>query len=322
MQESLHRAQANDAYWHGLFGGLYLPHLRRAIWNNLLALEADLDAVAPNSAVEEHHDIDSDGSLERVLHSATLKAYVREDCHAGLVELSSLSLAHNFGDTLQRYPEASHEKLGHQQTPSAESEGITSAHDRIAFRHEILPGDAEPDIRPRGLFLERLVAANGNSTGVENYHADSAPGVYIAQGKGWRLEKRYEVVGSTLTVTLRLSGKHLPAHLQTEINLAMPSCDGFGGRYLLPDGEVPCGFGQELKRPALAAVRLEDSELRGAVALAVSPAPTFLGRPHLTVSQSEAGFEKIMQATCLILSWPAIAGEYRITLTVEPAPAV
>jgi hypothetical protein len=322
MQESLHRAQANDAYWHGLFGGLYLPHLRRAIWNNLLALEADLDAVAPNSAVEEHHDIDSDGSLERVLHSATLKAYVREDCHAGLVELSSLSLAHNFGDTLQRYPEAYHEKLGQQQTPSAESEGITSAHDRIAFRHEILPGDAEPDIRPRGLFLERLVAANGNSTGVENYHADSAPGVYIAQGKGWRLEKRYEVVGSTLTVTLRLSGKHLPAHLQTEINLAMPSCDGFGGRYLLPDGEVPCGFGQELKRPALAAVRLEDSELRGAVALAVSPAPTFLGRPHLTVSQSEAGFEKIMQATCLILSWPAIAGEYRITLTVEPAPAV
>ena len=28
----LHRTQANDAYWHGLFGGLYLPHLRRAVW--------------------------------------------------------------------------------------------------------------------------------------------------------------------------------------------------------------------------------------------------------------------------------------------------
>jgi hypothetical protein len=25
LQEYLHRAQANDAYWHGLFGGLYLP---------------------------------------------------------------------------------------------------------------------------------------------------------------------------------------------------------------------------------------------------------------------------------------------------------
>ena len=37
LQEYLHRAQANDAYWHGLFGGLYLPHLRRAV----LAAEDD-----------------------------------------------------------------------------------------------------------------------------------------------------------------------------------------------------------------------------------------------------------------------------------------
>jgi len=29
MVDELYIAQANDAYWHGLFGGLYLPHLRR-----------------------------------------------------------------------------------------------------------------------------------------------------------------------------------------------------------------------------------------------------------------------------------------------------
>ena len=44
LRTLLYRAQANDAYWHGLFGGLYLPHLRRAVWQNLLALEAALDA--------------------------------------------------------------------------------------------------------------------------------------------------------------------------------------------------------------------------------------------------------------------------------------
>ena len=31
MFDQLYIAQANDAYWHGLFGGLYLPHLRRAV---------------------------------------------------------------------------------------------------------------------------------------------------------------------------------------------------------------------------------------------------------------------------------------------------
>lgn len=317
MQEQLHRAQANDAYWHGLFGGLYLPHLRRAIWNNLLALEAALDA-AGSPVAEARGDLDNDGLIECVLQSPALKAIVREDGHAALVELSSLTLAHNLGDTLRRYPEAYHAKIGLQQS-AASTDGIASAHDRIAFRHEIAPADAEPESRPRGLFQERLLWNDGSRTDVASYQTDTAPGCFVASGDGWQLEKRYAVSDATLTVSLRLSGNQLPARLETEINLAMPSCDGFGGRYLLPGGEVPGGFGQPLQRDALAALRLEDSELRGAVALAVSPAPTFDGRPHLTVSQSEAGFEKIMQATCLTLSWPASAGEFVITLSIDPS---
>src|SRR5256712_6649815 len=34
-RRAIGRAQCNDAYWHGVFGGLYLPHLRAAIWRNL-----------------------------------------------------------------------------------------------------------------------------------------------------------------------------------------------------------------------------------------------------------------------------------------------
>ena len=28
MLDHLYQSQCNDAYWHGVFGGLYLPHLR------------------------------------------------------------------------------------------------------------------------------------------------------------------------------------------------------------------------------------------------------------------------------------------------------
>ena len=34
-QEHLWKAQCNCAYWHGVFGGLYLPHLRHGIYENL-----------------------------------------------------------------------------------------------------------------------------------------------------------------------------------------------------------------------------------------------------------------------------------------------
>ncbi|MER3442967.1 MAG: hypothetical protein C4333_02145, partial [Meiothermus sp.] len=33
----LHAGQSNDAYWHGLFGGLYLAHLRLAVLSHLIA---------------------------------------------------------------------------------------------------------------------------------------------------------------------------------------------------------------------------------------------------------------------------------------------
>ena len=37
------RAQCNDAYWHGVFGGLYAPHLRTELWRNLIRAESAAD---------------------------------------------------------------------------------------------------------------------------------------------------------------------------------------------------------------------------------------------------------------------------------------
>lgn len=35
----LYKGQCNCAYWHGIFGGLYLPHLRYAVYKNLIEAE-------------------------------------------------------------------------------------------------------------------------------------------------------------------------------------------------------------------------------------------------------------------------------------------
>ena len=52
LTADLYRAQANDAYWHGLFGGLYLPHLRRAGRGSIVNLSsiAGLVGLAPRLA--------------------------------------------------------------------------------------------------------------------------------------------------------------------------------------------------------------------------------------------------------------------------------
>ena len=42
----LYRAQCNCGHWHGAFGGIYLPHLRNAVYRCLIAADEILDRVA------------------------------------------------------------------------------------------------------------------------------------------------------------------------------------------------------------------------------------------------------------------------------------
>jgi 4-alpha-glucanotransferase/alpha-amylase len=44
---------------------------------------------------------------------------------------------------------------------------------------------------------------------------------------------------------------------------------------------------------------------------------TLRARPHFSVSQSESGFEKIMQATTLLLEWPVTAPQLIVTLEIK-----
>ena len=38
-EDHLHRGQSNDCYWHGLFGGVYIVHMRMATLAHLIAAE-------------------------------------------------------------------------------------------------------------------------------------------------------------------------------------------------------------------------------------------------------------------------------------------
>ena len=62
---------------------------------------------------------------------------------------------------------------------------------------------------------------------------------------------------------------------------------------------------------------LEDGVLGGALQLSMDPPAALSARPHKTVSQSEDGFEKIMQAVTLKLAWPLSELNREMVLTLE-----
>jgi hypothetical protein len=324
MRELLYQAQANDAYWHGLFGGLYLPHLRRAVFNSMIGLEALLDREAPRAPLERR-DIDLDGTDELALHNGIVQAIVRCDHEAAVVEFDSYSLSHNFADSLMRREEHYYAKMNLGHHAQAQDGGIASAHDRVSFKHAIAQADIEPDARPRALFLDHWLSLDGEAALAPHYAPSAdAPGDrpaarFQARLPGGTVSKQISIADNRLTVRYRLDLTS-DGRFDTQLNLAMPACDGFLGRYLY-EGSIPGGFGQPLRLESASTLSLEDGVLGGVLELLTSAPATLVAQPHFSVSQSEDGFEKIMQAVTITLGWAVSAGvtEFAVALEVRRA---
>jgi len=99
-KESILKAQCNDAYWHGIFGGIYFPHLRRVIWNNIV--KADFEN-SPCELIKE--DIDFDGEIEIKLKS---KGFIVVASEKGIIKELSIKNIGNLNVCLSRYKEFYH----------------------------------------------------------------------------------------------------------------------------------------------------------------------------------------------------------------------
>ena len=322
LQDLLYQAQANDAYWHGLFGGLYLPHLRRAVYNAIVKLEHLLDQmeVRPERAQQ---DFDFDGHDELFLHNALLQAIVRLDANATVVELDAYALSHNFGDTLSRQHEHYYRKIHHGENGQAyRGEGIASPHERVTFKHVIGAEDLTVDAHPRALFYDSWFDAETPQSGsppqrlaYQHVHSTGLTACFEAAGEILKVEKTFRIEGNRLTAHYRFSGKPR-GWFGTELNLALPSCDGPAGRYIF-QGSIPGGFGQVFETEKLESITLSDDVLGGKLLLHVNHPVQLYAAPHFSVSQSEAGFEKIMQAVTLKLAWPLHAAQHEILITLQ-----
>ena len=220
---------------------------------------------------------------------------VRDDGLGAIHELDFYALRQNFGDTLVRREEHYHRKIREGGHGDHSGDGIASAHDRVHFKHPVSPEDLTPDAYPRAMFLDRI-----EDQPLPIRYALRAVSANAAELSGPGLTKRISVKDNALTVEYRLERES--AGFETEINLAMPSCDGFLGRYVV-NGEVPGGFGEAYNWEGIKSLTLEDGVLGGKVTLTTGEPVSVSAAPHKTVSQSEDGFEKIMQAVTLRLAW-------------------
>lgn len=113
-ENELWQSQCNCPYWHGIFGGLYLPHLRQANYRHLIRAEKLADEMAagrPDWLKTEIIDLDVCGQPEIILSSSRLGLIIAPHYGGALYEIDIKARDLNILNTLARRFEAYHAEI-------------------------------------------------------------------------------------------------------------------------------------------------------------------------------------------------------------------
>jgi len=134
-RDLLFAGQCNCPYWHGVFGGLYLPHLRQAIYKKLIEADGILRRLADRTAYGHTVDWDRDGFDDIVVGGRDLSMVVCPARGGQMVEFDIHDMNVNIADCLTRRREGYHQKLLKAQTEKADDE-TRSIHDMVVTKEK------------------------------------------------------------------------------------------------------------------------------------------------------------------------------------------
>lgn len=329
-------SQCNDAYWHGVFGGLYLPVLRYPVYHNLIAAESDLDKLEKKTRVTaDICDFDCDGHDEILIESPTLNCYLKPDQGGFLFELDFKSISLNLLDIVSRRKETYHEKLA-QATREGGGEGVSSIHDLVKVKEKGLEKLLVNDWYRHGSLIDHFFGARTTLDDVWRCQYDEE-GDFVNQPYSSEIERRKGEITVTLTkdgairrdqkshrLSVRKSVTVSPGEHGIRIEYGILNLEDdpidlwFGVEFNvgLQAGHMPDRYyyvpGQTLDAPQLesrgeisdtSVVGLRDEWLGADVRIDVGTPTTFWRFPLETVSMSESGFERIFQSSVVIPHW-------------------
>ena len=336
-RDQLLRGQGNDAYWHGVFGGLYAPHLRTELWRNLVKSETLVDQLTPGGALPrvEFLDYDSDGDSELLFSSPEYQALLKPCDGATVASFDFRPCSATLINSVQRRPEAYHSRLRETATTNPSGGGAVSIHDQVRVKEPNLESFLRYDRFARHSFrllffdparvcgdyeklqLSELAGPAGGEFEIRHSSANYADLVFEQQlpefGADPANPPRLVITKHFLfgpapqgcevscDVSFTLS-KPLTVPLQfgieSVINLLAPTePDRF---FETTGGHQNLRFAGTLPAPLL---RMEDGWQRMRITLHAPASSEFWISPIDTVSESEGGFERVYQGSQILALW-------------------
>jgi 4-alpha-glucanotransferase len=331
-RDALYRGQCNCPYWHGLFGGLYLQHLRSA--NMSALIEAEELAGARERVEVTLADHDGDMADEVLFEAPALNLYVSPARGGSGLEIDLRRARFHLTGVLGRRPEAYHEDVPRAQVLSDEELGNVSAHDLVRAVEPGLADKLRYDAFPRGAFVDHLLPRDADMGVLDAYAplADFANAVYKVESveqddtearavlacarDGFRLTKSFAVRAAEIRVRWRLEASGAPRRVrfgsQLDFTLLTPATDGGRRLEIEGQGDVDPMPGARGVVRGVGSVRIVGESMNVDVTLRATPPAELWRAPIETVSQSERGFERAYQGTALVFVWDGEVGDDRV----------
>jgi alpha-amylase len=335
------RSQCNDAYWHGVFGGLYSPHLRTALWRALVEAEAITDRLAHRDtswAEVRQCDFDADGRDELCFASESYAAILAPSDGATISALDFRPSNVALINSIARRVEAYHSKV--KDIAAGESQGAVSIHEVSRAKEAGLAQLLRYDRWNRNCFRVLLYSAEKSFADYERiqldensavaggdfrvHHSDAfGAALDCDEEDGWKVAKKFAFASNgesfeivcEVEISPRSAAKALLG-VETVLNFLAPDVPD---RYFDSHGERHPLRWSGVTPPS--ELRVVDEWQNAAVNLSAPDAREFWIAPIETVSDSEQGFERVYQGSQILAVWPVElnAGETwrgRLTLTV------
>jgi alpha-amylase len=352
--DHLYQGQSNDCYWHGLFGGIYIVHMRMATLGHLIAAEDLADGAAAVGARPfgaRLADVDLDAVDEVVVTSPGQTVVIDTAEGAGISSWDLRASRVALASVMRRRPEAYHERMvaadraaeeqaigpapagGHVAAAAAPA----SIHDILTMKEPGLVAFLHYDRHERRSGLVHLLPADGSTDETAFTRAtydelgDFTEGVFEAtvveadrvvarrlgavkvdgETRPLMLEKTFRFGGGRSNPTLSLEvalenpgGTPLSLELAVEWNVNM-----LGGGHN-PSAYYESNAGErtshDISGEAAAATEIAFGNDYEGVRVVTRPEPAarLTWYPVETVSNSEAGFERVYQGSSLLFRWP------------------
>ncbi|MCM8771312.1 MAG: DUF1926 domain-containing protein [Candidatus Omnitrophica bacterium] len=311
-RDYLYKAEANDSYWHGVFGGLYLNHLRSAVYSNLIEAEKIIDRLdIKNEERTEELDINLDGRKEIIINNEVHALYFMPSRQAALYEWDYKPKAINFTNTIMRRPEKYHQRLKEKlEMANTSNSSIPSIHEISAVKEKISAQELYYDAYPRYSLIEHFFTPDSD---LDNFISSNMAEIIPALSRNSKADYThalakvvfsYNVVADKLYLDIV---KSVQVTRDLKINYKLRNLSdaksslnfGIEFNFSLYDPNLSINKGI-LKKDSL---NINDVWYGINLTFDLSEDALIWHFPVETISESEAGIEKTYQGLCLVFIW-------------------